>query len=112
MLTLRLLEPPDFTKLTPVQKNQFEFIESYTGNLQQSLELMEFFSVHDAKGKHVYDMHLFCGDDGQVFEASTNKRVASFSQGGSTCDDKALEGALDAALAAFRAAKKKKKTKG
>jgi hypothetical protein len=110
MLTLRLLGPPDFAKLTPVQEHQFQYVRAYTGDLEQSLGLMEFFSVHDATGRHVYDMHLFCGDDGQVFAANTTERIGGFSQGGADFGNTAFNDAFEAALATFRegAAKTKK----
>jgi hypothetical protein len=39
------------------------------------------------RGRHVFDLQLFCGDDGQVYRAGTLDRVASFSQGGATGTD-------------------------
>ena len=53
----------------------YEFAHVAGGNLAESLSLMEFFSVHDAKGKHVYDMHLFCDEDGQVFAPRRSVRA-------------------------------------
>jgi hypothetical protein len=67
-------------------------------------ELIELFEVLDAEGAHVFDMHLFCGDDGRVHRAGTLAHVASFSQGGpaGTADPR-IEQALADALARWRA---------
>ncbi|MBX3247611.1 MAG: hypothetical protein KF901_10580 [Myxococcales bacterium] len=62
--------------------------------------LIELFSVFDDAGHHVYDLHLFCGDDGQLLRAGTTEHVASVAQGapdGST--DTELLVALRVALA-------------
>lgn len=65
-------------------------------------ELLELFDVLDAQGQHVYDLHLFCGDDGRVHRKGTLEYVASFSQGGATgSNDKALLSALDRAYRAW-----------
>lgn len=40
-------------------------------------ELTDLFAVHDETDARVYDMHLFCDDDGQVFRAGTTEHVAS-----------------------------------
>jgi hypothetical protein len=67
-------------------------------------DLIALFDVLDDAGQHVYDLHLFCGDDGQVHRAGSLDAVASFSQGGATgSDDAVLVAALDAALAAWSA---------
>jgi hypothetical protein len=68
-------------------------------------ELISLFEVVDEAGAHVYDLHLFCGEDGQVHHPGTTDHVASFSQGRATgTDDEALIAALDAALDAWSAA--------
>lgn len=113
-LTLRAIPTPDFAKLTPVQRFQFRFVMS-SEQPRATPTLTQFFSVHDATGAHVYDMHLYAGDDGQVFVKGTKKRVAGFSQGGADCGDEELQDDLDAALRAFktnaqRAPKKKTAT--
>lgn len=65
-------------------------------------DLITLFDVLDGDGRHLYDLHLFCGDDGQVYRAGTTEHVASFSQGGATgTDDEALIAALVAAYAAW-----------
>ena len=71
-------------------------------------EQIELFAVLDARGKHLYDLHLFCGDDGPVYEAGTLDHVASFSQGGATeSDDEQLLDAIDLALYRWRRARKR-----
>jgi hypothetical protein len=60
--------------------------------------LIQLFAVIDEDGRHCYDLHLFCGEDGQLLNAGTTEPVASFSQGfasGST--DRELLDALQAA---------------
>jgi hypothetical protein len=109
MLTLRLLPTPDFSRLTPVQKFQFQYIPTHVGNHEESLPLMEFFEVLDENGKHLYDMHLMCGDDGQVFAANTKKRVGGFSQGGADTGDPVFEEELDTALTRFKESARKRK---
>ena len=95
VLSLRqVAKPDDPAMLTPLQREQLKFFLDHP----EGFELTELFSVHDASGEHLYDMHLFCGDDGQVFVRGTTTWVASFSQGGASCDDSALEEALNAAL--------------
>lgn len=62
--------------------------------------------MHDETDAHVYDLHLFCDDDGQVFRAGTTAHVASFSQGGADSRDPALERALNDANRAVRASRR------
>lgn len=72
------------------------------GDGPDGLGLIDRFDVLDAAGAHVYDLALFCGDDGQVFWAGTLDHVASFSQGGATgTDDAEILAALDAAYDDF-----------
>ena len=103
VLTLRSVSKPEVASLDAVAKKQLEFVLGPTGS---GLKLTDLYSVHDATGAHLYDMHLYCGDDGQVFVKGTTKNVATFSQGGACCDDARLQDALDDALARFLAAKK------
>lgn len=75
-------------------------------------ELISLFDVLDETGRHLYDLHLFCGDDGQLHKAGTVEHVASFSQGGATgTDDTALIAALDAAHAEWDAARRAAKSR-
>lgn len=70
---------------------------------EDAAELIERFEVLDEHGTHLYDLHLFCGEDGQLHKASTLEYVASFSQGGATgSEDERLLAALDAALGAWK----------
>ncbi len=66
-------------------------------------ELIELFEILDDEGRHVYDLHLFCGDDGQVHRVGTTEHVASFSQGYPTgTDDEAMLAALRDAQARWK----------
>jgi hypothetical protein len=100
VLSLRVLPKPDLTKLDAIQQHQFQYLQAYASP-DESLRLTEFFAVHDGSGAHVYDMHLFCGEDGQVFVKGSKKRVAGFAQGDADCIDKRLGEALDAALEGY-----------
>lgn len=100
VLTLRKLPTPDFTKLTPAQEHQFRALIDNVGNELGILNRIGFYSVHDATGKHVYDMHLMY-EDGQIFEAGRKTRVGGFAQGGADCGDPDLDEALELALKRF-----------
>ena len=66
----------------------------------EGASLIALFDVLDDAGQHRFDLHLFCGDDGQVYRAGTTEYVASFSQGGATGSaDTALLRALNDAHA-------------
>ena len=81
-------------------------LEQAEGDGPDGAELISLFDVVDGAGEHRYDLHLFCGDDGQVHRAGTLEYVASFSQGmASGSDDAGLIAALDAAYAAWDAAR-------
>ncbi len=101
VLTLRKLPTPDFTRLTPAQEHQFKSLIDNVGNEIGILNRIGFYSVHDATGKHVYDMHLMY-DDGQIFEAGKATCVGGFTQGDAECGDPELSEALELALTRFQ----------
>jgi hypothetical protein len=69
------------------------------------MDLLAFFDVLDEAGDPVFDLHLFCGDDGQLHRKGTLEHVASFSQGTATgTEDVALLAALAAAYAEWSGA--------
>jgi hypothetical protein len=95
-LTLRPLRTPPLDQLTPLQREQ---IGPLLDQADDDEELFELFDVLDENGAHIWDMHLFCGDDGRIHKRGTMDYVASFSQGGATgVDEPALLDALNAAL--------------
>lgn len=96
----RIPTPKTVDALTPVTRRQLDVI--LQNHPRDWHELTDLFFVHDGTGAHVYDMHLFCDDDGQVFRAGTTENVATFSQGGPTSSDAALQAALKAALTLYR----------
>jgi hypothetical protein len=100
-LTLRSRPTPRLDALDELLRDQLgPLLDQADGDA----ELFELFDVVDSSGRKIYDMHLFCGDDGRVFHAGTTDYVASFSQGGATktgqitSEDRALLAALDDAL--------------
>lgn len=94
---------PDFDGMNELLRAQLgPLLEQAMEDGPDGAELLCLFDVLDDEGKHVFDLHLFCGDDGQVHRAGTLERVASFSQGGATgSDDEALLAALDDAHRAW-----------
>jgi hypothetical protein len=95
-LTLRRRPTPPLDELTPLLREQ---IGPLLDQADGDAELFELFDVLDEKGTHIWDMHLFCGDDGRIHKRGTMEYVASFSQGGATgVDDEALLDALNDAL--------------
>jgi hypothetical protein len=104
-LTLRSRPTPSFDQMTDLLRDQLgPLLEQAEEDGEGGADLIELFDVLDEQGRHVFDMHLFCGDDGQVFRPGTLEHVASFSQGSATgADDEALLRALDEAHAAWRA---------
>lgn len=96
---------------TPTFEAMDELLREQLGPLAEQAEedggggeaLIELFSVFDDAGRHVYDLHLFCGDDGQLLRAGTTEHVASVAQGvpDGTTDPELLE-ALRVALAEWR----------
>jgi hypothetical protein len=98
-LTLRQLPTPPLDQLTALQREQ---IGPLLDQADGDAELIELFEVLDDSGAHIWDMHLFCGDDGRVHQRGTTSYVASFSQGGATgVDDERLLDALNDALEEF-----------
>lgn len=62
------------------------------------LHLLEYRSLANAAGKHVYDAWEYAGDSGTIFAAGTTRVVAEVVQGSVECDDEALRDAVDDAL--------------
>ncbi len=106
MLTLRRRTTPAFDAMPPRLVAQLgPLLDQARGDGPNGYELFELFDVLDDTGAHVYDLHLFCGDDGQLHRAGTLEHVASFSQGGPTGSaDESLLAELAAALQRYRAA--------
>jgi hypothetical protein len=103
--TLKLRRVAMPAKLTPLLRKQLGWLFE-SADEPGAIKFVELFSVHDAKGRHLYDMHLYCGDDGGVFETGTASQVASFSQGGATgTEDAELIESLDTAYHAWRTKK-------
>jgi len=102
-LQLRPRPTPYFEEIDELLRAQLgPLLEQAMEDGPDGAELLGLFDVLDGEGRHVYDLHLFCRDDGQVHRAGTRERVASFSQGGATgSDDGALLAALDEALRAW-----------
>src|SRR5687768_7983792 len=95
-LTLRHVPTPPLEQLSPLLREQ---IGPLLAQADDDAELIELFDVLDESGAHIWDMHLFCGDDGRVHRRGAMEYVASFSQGGATgTDDEALRTALNDAL--------------
>jgi hypothetical protein len=109
-LHLRRLRKPAPGKLTPLQKKQ---LGRYAKPGEEGYQFVELYAVDDDDGEHVYDMFLYCGDDGSVYVAGKTKEVARFSQGGPDVADKALAESLGLALYELdkQPAKKKPKAK-
>jgi hypothetical protein len=101
IITLRPRPTPSFDDMSELLREQLgPLLEQAEEDGPDGFELISLFDVLDEGGKHVYDLHLFCGEDGQVFLKDTLEHVASFSQGTVTCKaNPALESALEEALA-------------
>ena len=85
LLSLRLLPKPDLTALDAVQLHQFKFVlATYAARPEEGVRLTDFFAVDD-RGVHVYDLHLFDGDVGQVFLTGTKTRVGGVIRGQVDC---------------------------
>jgi hypothetical protein len=104
-LHLRPRPTPTFDDMDELLRAQLgPLLEQAQEDGEDGAELIALFDVLDPQGAHVFDLHLFCGDDGQAFRAGTLEHVASFSQGGATgSEDVGLLDALDAAYASWRA---------
>jgi hypothetical protein len=102
-LTLRPRSTPPFDEMSELLQKQLDaLLVQARRDGPDGHELIDLFDVLDAEGRHVYDMHLFCDDDGQVYRTGTLEHVASFSQGGATgSSDQALLDALNSALEAW-----------
>ena len=75
------------------------------------LSLLARLEVHGENG-HLYDLTLFCDDDGAVYRRGTLERVASFSQGAASgSEDVALLSALNRAYGAWKTQRKRVPTK-
>jgi len=71
---------------------------------ENDADLIQRFEVLDEYGAHLYDLHLFWGDDGPLSKAGTLEHIASFSQGGATgSEDARVLSSLDAAFGAWTA---------
>jgi phosphoketolase len=107
-LQFRPLPGSDFEDLSELQREQLgPLLEQAESDGEGGAELIERFDVLDDHGQHVYDLHLFCGEDGQLHKAGTLEYVASFSQGAATGrDDESLLAALDAAYEAWATARR------
>ena len=96
-LTFRAVPmPPAGTPLPALLQKQVSIPED-------SRHLYALFTAHDPAGKHLYDVSLFCWDDGPIYEAGTTKVVGRFVQGSAECRSAKLADALDTALHRFRA---------
>ena len=104
-LVFRQRPTPGFEDMDALLREQLgPLLEQAEEDGEGGEELIQLFAVFDDAGRHVYDLHLFCGDDGQLHRAGSTEHVASFAQGvpsGST--DAQLLAALRAAHAAWRA---------
>ena len=112
-LTLRLLPLASFDDIDELLAVQLGPLrEAAASDGPDGVTLLERFAIDDERGAHVYDLCLFCGDDGAVYRKGSRQVVASFSQGFATnsLDPQLLE-ALQAALVAWRAAKPAAKAK-
>ncbi len=112
-LTLRLLPLASFDDIDELLAVQLGPLrEAAASDGPDGVTLLERFAIDDERGAHVYDLCLFCGDDGAVYRKGSRQVVASFSQGFATnsLDPQLLE-ALQAALVAWRAAKAAAKAK-
>ena len=95
---------PRFDEMGELLREQLgPLLEQAEGEGEGGEELIQLFTVCDESGRHLYDLHLFCGDEGQLLKAGTTQHVASFSQGEATGSrDEHLLKALRAALAEWR----------
>lgn len=96
-LRFRLRPIPPLDQLDPLLVAQLGMLlEMAKSDGPDGHELIQVFDVLDEHGEHLYDLPLFCADDGGVYERGTMKSVASFSQGGATgSDDEAFLAALN-----------------
>lgn len=99
---------PSLDGLSPLLRAQLgPLLEQAESDGPEGADLITLFDVLDEEGRHRYDLHLFCEEDGQLHRAGTLESVASVSQGGATgTEDLALCEALDAALAAWAATRR------
>ena len=105
-LQFRPLPGSNFEDLSELQREQLgPLLEQAESDGEGGSELIERFDVLDEQGQHLYDLHLFCAEDGQLHKAGTLEYVASFSQGAATgSDDESLLADLDAAYEAWSVA--------
>lgn len=88
--------------LPPAGEPLPELARQQVSMLDEDRHLYRWFTAHDARGRHVYDLSLFCWDDGPIYRAGTTTIVGRFVQGSAECDDATLADALDTALHRFR----------
>jgi len=101
-LRFRARKTPAFDAMDELLRQQLgPLLEQAEEDGEDGADLIQLFDVLDEQGQHLYDLHLFCGDDGQVHRAGTLEHVATFSQGGATGSDDALLDALDEAYNAW-----------
>lgn len=82
ILEFRERPTPAFDEMDDLLREQLgPLLEQAEEDGEGGEELIQLFSVFDETGSHVYDLHLFCGEDGQLQKAGTTEHVASFSQG-------------------------------
>jgi hypothetical protein len=92
-----VLRPKTAADIKGVHRKQFEALEELEHDDEETISCMDFLDIHDEKGKLVYQMAIFCRDDGAVFEANSTEMVAQFSQGGlAQCDDEDVGKRLEA----------------
>ena len=71
---------------------------------ENDADLIQRFEVLDEPGAHLYDLHLFWGDDGPLSKAGKLEHIVSFSQGGAIgSEDARVLSSLDAAFGAWTA---------
>jgi hypothetical protein len=103
-LTFHIKPTPTFDEMSPLLVEQLgPLIDQARQDGPEGYELFELFDVLDDEGTHLYDLHLFCGDDGQLHRTGTTEHVATFSQGGPTgSTNQALLDALGDAYERYR----------
>ncbi|MCX4245262.1 hypothetical protein [Paraliomyxa miuraensis] len=90
---------PPFDEMPELLRAQLgPLLEQAESDGEDGESLIELLDVVDDAGQHIYDLHLFCGDDGQLHRTGTTEHVASFSQGfpTGTDDESLLEALCDA----------------
>jgi len=96
-ITLRAVPmPPPGTPLPKLVAEQVSIPDD-------SRHLYNLFTAHAPDGKHLYDLSLFCWDDGPIYKAGTRQVVGHFVQGSAECKNAKLAEDLDTALHRFRA---------